>query len=170
MDERHHSLDHLSSKTSSSALLSLNTIPPPAISRFYDKESSVWPSLNQDNPKSFAVDTLYSMEAIKPSYKTLPLADDYDGSEVSTEVDEALMSDEHQWHSKALESAKYRRHNTWTSKLRSYRWLVDTFLLFIILMLLVILLLRNDSREGWRGSGLQIGGDYKGAGPICQLH
>lgn len=108
------------------------------------------------------------MELSKPVYDTLPLADDHDGSEASTEVDESLMSDEHQWHSKTLELANYKRRTTCISRLRSYRWLVDTFLLLIILLLLVILLLCSDAREGWSSSRRQIGGDYKGAGPTCQ--
>jgi hypothetical protein len=122
----------------------------------------------QDCLRSFTHNSFYSMDLSKPAYDTLPLAEDHDRSDSNTEVDESLMGDEHQWHSKTLESANYKRRTTCISRLRSYRWLVDTFLLLIILLLLVIILLRGDAREGWSSSRRQIGGDYKGAGLTCQ--
>lgn len=107
------------------------------------------------------------MEPSKPVYDSVPVADEHYDSKSSTEVDESIIGDEQHWHTIALGSTKRRRRNACISAFQSYRWLIDTFLLFLILTLLVVLLLRSEpNKTQW--DSRQVGGDYTGAAPICQ--
>lgn len=103
------------------------------------------------------------MEPSKPVYDTVPLADDHDHDESrsSTEVDESLVGDDHHWPTKR----KRRSRNGCISALKSYRGLIDTFLLLVIITLLAILVLRNEAVPV-SAQTRQVGGDYTGAGPI----
>jgi hypothetical protein len=106
------------------------------------------------------------MEPSKSVYDTVPVADEHYESRSSTEVDESLIGDEHHWHSITLGSAELKKRSTCISAFQSYRSLIDTVLLFVILMLLVVLLLQSE-RNGAQSNLPQVGGDYKAASPIC---
>ncbi|KAK3365548.1 hypothetical protein B0T24DRAFT_636073 [Lasiosphaeria ovina] len=77
----------------------------------------------------------------------------------STEVDESLMGDEKhpEWHRPSRKSKRTKA----ASLFQSYRWIIDTSLLLVILALLV--------RDQWRQSSpahpWDFGGDFTGVGP-----
>jgi hypothetical protein len=82
----------------------------------------------------------------------------------STEVDESLMGDKKQWRSPEFETVKWSKMNTFMVAFRSYRLLIDTFLLLVIIGLLLLL------RGQWKkspSSSRQVGGDFTGAGLKC---
>jgi hypothetical protein len=69
----------------------------------------------------------------------MSVTDDQEELLSSTEVDESLMGDEKQWYSPELETGKRSKTNTFTIAFRSYRWLIDTFLVLVIIGLLLLL-------------------------------
>lgn len=98
-------------------------------------------------------------------YKNVYTTDEHDHEEAlsTTEVDESLMGDE-----KPSQHRKISTRQSCIGKLRSYRWILDTTLLMIILGLL--LLLRHEwSQQKIPPASWQVGGDYTGAGPTCKL-
>ncbi len=98
----------------------------------------------------------------KPVYETVALGEDHEEDLSSTEVDESLMGDEKGWNSQ-----RRSKRRTCVEVVKSYRWMLDTFLLLIIIGLL--LLLRRDwADHGFPKSSSQLGGDFTGAGPHCE--
>lgn len=93
----------------------------------------------------------------------MPSLDDQEELLSSTEVDESLMGDEKQWHSRELESGKRTKKNKYVSAFKSCWRLIDTLMLLVIIGLL--LLLRSKSVES-SSNKWQVGGDFTGAGPI----
>ncbi|OIW35710.1 hypothetical protein CONLIGDRAFT_690397 [Coniochaeta ligniaria NRRL 30616] len=109
------------------------------------------------------------MEPSNPVYENVPVTDEHYESRSCTEVDESLIGDEHHWHSISPGSTKRQRRNACISIVQSYRGLIDTFLLLVIMTLLLILLLRNERKGAESGLG-QVGGDYTGVGPIFKTN
>jgi hypothetical protein len=94
----------------------------------------------------------------------MSVTDDQEELLSSTEVDESLMGDEKQWYSPELETGKRSKTNTFTIAFRSYRWLIDTFFLLVIIELSLLL------RHQWKkspSSSWQVGGDFAGASLKC---
>ncbi|KAK0629492.1 hypothetical protein B0T17DRAFT_525637 [Bombardia bombarda] len=94
-------------------------------------------------------------------YEDVEQLDAHDDASLSnTEVDESLMGDEKQWY----QHQQTRRPSSKTSKVRSlwrsYRWIIDTSLLLIILGLLARDQLRQPAVNKW-----DFGGDFTGVGP-----
>jgi len=91
-------------------------------------------------------------------YENIDQIDDHGDAGSHTEVDESLMGDEKQWHHNhptrppALSRA--------VSLLKSFRWIIDTALLVVILLLL----LRDRGREPQMNQW-DFGGDFTGVGP-----
>ena len=88
-------------------------------------------------------------------YKNVYTTDEHDHEEAlsTTEVDESLMGDE-----KPSQHRKISTRQSCIGKLRSYRWILDTTLLMIILGLL--LLLRHEwSQQKIPPASWQVGGD-----------
>lgn len=99
-----------------------------------------------------------------PIFETMSLTDDQEELLSSTEVDESLMGDEKQWHSQELQTRKRSKMNAFMIAFESYRWLVDTILVLVIIGLLLLLWsLRQQSPS----SSWQVGGDFTGAGLKC---
>ncbi|KAH8881481.1 hypothetical protein GQ53DRAFT_788029 [Thozetella sp. PMI_491] len=95
----------------------------------------------------------------KPGYETVSLNDDHEEARSSTEVDESLMGDDKEWH-----PSRRTKKRTCMTVFNKYRWMIDTFLLLVIVSLLV--LLRNDwAARTFPKSSFQVGGDFTGAGP-----
>ncbi|KAK3369961.1 hypothetical protein B0H63DRAFT_564223 [Podospora didyma] len=105
-----------------------------------------------------------AMEPMRKYSHVQPL-DDHVDDRSSTEVDESLMGDEkgqRDWHHQPLRKSKRSRV---ASAFQSYRWIIDTSLLLVILGLLV--------RDQWRrpdsslsgGHPWDFGGDLTGVGP-----
>jgi hypothetical protein len=84
----------------------------------------------------------------------------------STEVDEPLMGEEKQWCAPELETRKWSKTNKFAIAVESYRWLIDAFLLLVIIGLLLLL---RAQREKSPSSSWQVGGDFTGAGLKCSF-
>ncbi len=106
------------------------------------------------------------MDSNKQAYENVALHDDSDDALSGTEVDESLMEDEKSWH-----PTRRSRRRTCLQLFKSYRWMIDTFLLLVIIGLL--LLLRQEwashDRSDYPRSSYQLGGDFTGAGPHCEF-
>lgn len=109
-------------------------------------------------------------------YSTVSHADTYDDDSSATEVDEAFAGGEKQWHQIDLDTDhKSSQGHAWKrlkGALRRYRWLIDTLLLLTNIGLsLGLSLLLYYQFEDFRfpSSTRQVGGDYTGAGPQCEL-
>src|SRR5689334_18629394 len=77
----------------------------------------------------------------------------------STEV-ESLIDDEKHW---GTQPRRTTRRSKAASCFASYRWLIDTGLLLVILGLLVRQQLHEPPVNKW-----EIGGDFTGVGPSCK--
>jgi hypothetical protein len=105
-----------------------------------------------------------NLDSAQPIDETMPVTDEQEELLSSTEFDESLMGNEKQWSSPELETGKRSKTNIFTIVFRSYRWLIDTFLLFVIIGLSLLL------RHQWKkspSSSWQVGGDFTGAGLKC---
>ena len=83
----------------------------------------------------------------------------------STEADEPLIGDEKQWHSPELETDTLSKTKNLTTAFKSYRWLIDAFLLLVILALFLVL------QDQWKKPSItqQVGGDLITAGGTSSL-
>ncbi|KAK0120278.1 hypothetical protein ONS95_011684 [Cadophora gregata] len=99
-------------------------------------------------------------------YKNIYISDEHDHEEVlsTTEVDESLMGDE-----KPLQDRRISKTQSCMDTIRSFRWILDTSLLLIIIGLLLLIRHEWAQRETLPASW-QVGGDYTGAGPIFPTH
>jgi len=105
------------------------------------------------------------MEPQQHKYENVPAQQPDDCDESSTEVDESLMGEESQWNDKTLGMMDRRsKKRSLRAKLASYRWLLDTSLLLVILGLIV----RDQLRER-PVNPYDFGGDLTGVGPRCEL-
>ena len=84
-------------------------------------------------------------------YENVSVNDDSDSS--STEADEAVLA------------APKPPRPTCLARFRSYRWLIDTFLLLVNVGMLVLVL--TDDRREFSQAKWQVGGDFSGTGPMC---
>lgn len=101
----------------------------------------------------------------KSIYENVPIIDEHDseGSLSATEVDESLIGDEKAWHHQRASKRK-----SCMAIFKSYRWIIDTTLLLVIIGLL--LLLRNEwGHHEPPSAELQIGGDYSRAAVTCMF-
>ncbi|KAK0721016.1 hypothetical protein B0H67DRAFT_577952 [Lasiosphaeris hirsuta] len=96
-------------------------------------------------------------------YESVEHIDDHDHGEAgsTTEVDESLMGDEKQWHHSR--PTRRSRPSRWAFlfKFSSWRWIVDTSLLVVI----IYLLLRDQSRQQSANQLWEVGGDFTGVAP-----
>jgi hypothetical protein len=100
------------------------------------------------------------MHSKQPVDENLPFMDEEE-TPSSNHDEELLMGGEKQWPPSELERPK---RNSFTLAIERYRWLMDAFLVTIIVGLL--LLLRSHSKEH-PSSSRQVGGDSTGASPEC---
>jgi hypothetical protein len=100
------------------------------------------------------------MDAKQHKYESMPLDDRDDRS--STEV-ESLMEVEKQWEIEDMQRPRRSKASRVSSVLNSYRWLIDTSLLLVILALVV--------RSQYQATPLpyDFGGDITGVGPQCKF-
>ncbi|KAK3358767.1 hypothetical protein B0T25DRAFT_446382 [Lasiosphaeria hispida] len=91
-------------------------------------------------------------------YGSVEHIDEHGEAGSSTEVDESLMGDEKQWHHSPVRRSRSSR---WASLFSSWRWVVDTSLLVVILYLL----LRDQSRQQPASQLWEVGGDFTGVAP-----
>jgi hypothetical protein len=104
------------------------------------------------------------MAAQQHKYESMALDDRDDRS--STEV-ESLMEVEKQWQDEDMRMPMRRsRASRICGVLNSFRWLIDTTLLLIILGLVV----RSEFKKGpVNPTDYDFGGDITGVGPKCEL-
>src|SRR3569833_1506879 len=107
------------------------------------------------------------MEPQQRTYETVPIIDEADESLSNTEVDESLMGDDKHWDARRDNSrARKSRAGRIISTVRSYRWLIDTALLVVIIGLL--LLLRSEQHSKYPAPcSTQVGGDFSGKDQEC---
>jgi hypothetical protein len=97
-------------------------------------------------------------------YENVPAHQD-ECDESSTEVDESLMGEESQWHEKGIPGlARRSKKSSLRQRLGTYRWIIDTSLLLVILALIVRDQLRQPPLNPW-----DFNGDLTGFGPRCML-
>lgn len=97
-------------------------------------------------------------------YETVAMEDQEEAGS-STEVDESLMGDDKQWHAQEFGQRRRSKRQTCMAAFRSWRWIIDTALLLVILILLLIIRgERSQTTPKW-----QVGGDFTGVGPKCQF-
>ena len=108
------------------------------------------------------------MEPMRHDYDNVDQADDHGEFRSTTDVDhESLMGDEKQWYLHGVhdrQPARRSRLGRAVAVFRSYRWLIDTGLLVVILVLLLQDGARynSTSQQPW-----EVGGDLTGVGPQC---
>lgn len=107
-------------------------------------------------------------------YESVADTDDHDNRS-STEVEEALMDEEKHWQSIDLDAEPKPNGRSWWKEtkalLRRYRWLIDTLLLLTNIGLslgLSLLMYYQFEDAKFPATTRQVGGDYTGAGPICE--
>lgn len=93
------------------------------------------------------------------------MSKDHDGSLSTTDVDGSLADEMKQWHLSDLDSDQQMRQNACRQTRIPWRWLVDTFLLLVIIGLL---LLHRSGRNPSFSSSYEVGGHYQGDGPHCE--
>jgi hypothetical protein len=89
----------------------------------------------------------------------------------NTEVEEeSLVGDEKQWHADNYQRYGQRsKRSKCASIFSSLRWMIDTFLLLVILGLLLKDRWQKPSNQGYfADGGKDIGGDITGVGPKCE--
>lgn len=102
------------------------------------------------------------MEPKASQYETIWNAEDPDREEFLSETD-VESGHEKQWHSDEVSPRKWEepRARGILSRLKSYSWIINTFLLVVVIGLLSILLLREPQRQ-------QIGSDFSGSHRQCE--
>lgn len=106
------------------------------------------------------------MDVSKTKYEEVRLANeaDHDDARSSTEVDESLLEFGKNWQNEEEPGRPRRRtkERTCFPKLRSFRWVIDTALLIIILGLLI----KDHRRQsGSQENKYETGGDFTGVHP-----
>jgi len=110
----------------------------------------------------------------EPMYEKMHDVDDHEELLSSTDVDESPAENEKSWRRRErdVEKGTSRRHLQPTSSTDtlSYRIMIDTILLAVIICLLLVVLLREQNATPTRAgmtaaTSRQIGGDYTGGAP-----
>lgn len=112
------------------------------------------------------------MDPKEPTYESVSLSEDRDELLSNTDVAESLMGDEKRWQSRDLETGRSSRRKTLLSTCKTYRWLIDTSLLLVIVGLLSVLVWDRRTASEYRW---QVGGDISKGGPeswffLCEPH
>lgn len=100
------------------------------------------------------------MEPKATQYETIWNAEDPDREEFLSETD-VESGHEKQWRSDEIPARKWEEPRGMLSTIKAYSWIINTFLLVLIVGLLTLLLLREPHRK-------QIGSDFTGSHRECE--